>query len=202
MPLPGEITGAAGRARGAGGGGAGGTGEGSEVPGATWPGAEVRVGEVKICPGRRRAVGGGQAESGLRNAPEVGEGGPEGVTRAWGRSQAQRCHSRCRPLRRDTAGPRTSPGGRLRGRLGWAGGLSRAPHGRDGSGAALAASPQSGISLPWADQAELPSGLGGQGHPLSPRPQDSRGWHGQDCLRGRVAAILVCPTPGWVPPKD
>lgn len=147
-------------------------------------------------------MGGGQAESGLRNAPEVGEGGPERVTRRWGRSRAQRCHSRCRPLRRDAAGPCTSPGCRLRGRLGWGRGpVSGTPKPRRLRSCAGRFSTKRD-PLPWADQAELPSGLGGQGHPLSPRPQDSRGWHRQARLRGGVAAILVCSTPGRVPPKD
>ena len=133
QPLLGEVTGAVARP--------GGTGEGRRCWWPLGPRAEVSTREERWSRGDEWAVA---RQSGLRNAPETGAGGPERVTR--GGAQAQRCHSCYLPLSGGPCrhphipwllatlwgplqAPRTFHGCWLWGCLGWAGGLSRAPHG-------------------------------------------------------------------------
>ena len=183
QPLLGEVTGAVVRP--------GGTGEGRRCWWPLGPRAEVSTREERWSRGDEWAVA---RQSGLRNAPETGAGGPERVTR--GGAQAQRCHSCYLPL---SGGPCRHP------HIPWLlalglpgvgrGPVSGSPRSQDGSGVGLASSPQS--RSPLTRQTRLPCLPGSrlQGTRGPPRLRNCRG--GTD-----KPAMLACPTAGRARPQD
>ena len=188
QPLLGEVTGAVARP--------GGTGEGRRCWWPLGPRAEVSTREERWSRGDEWAVA---RQSGLRNAPETGAGGPERVTR--GGVQAQRCHSCYLPLSGDPCrhphipwllatlwGPLQAPAHPMAAGSGVAWG---------GQGACLGLPTVSGWLRGWAglfstkqepadqaDQAALPSRLQTAGHPWAPQASELQGWHRQACHAG------------------
>ena len=200
QPLLGEVTGAVARP--------GGTGEGRRCWWPLGPRAEVSTREERWSRGDEWAVA---RQSGLRNAPETGAGGPERVTRGggpgpevpqllpatlWGPLQAPAHPMAAGHSLGTPAGTPHIPWLLALGLPGVGRGpVSGSPRSQDGSGVGLASSPQS--RSPLTRQTRLPCLPGSrlQGTRGPPRLRNCRG--GTD-----KPAMLACPTAGRAPPQD